>query len=59
MIADFTDGDAKSKSLLRSVGCNSIPVLAIWIPRKKDPIILPDILTANVVLDALDKARNP
>lgn len=55
MLADFTHGSPIVKSELRKLGCNSIPVLAIY-PVGHKPIIMPDLLTEQQVLSALRQA---
>ena len=53
--ADWTRRDPLITRTLESFGRNSIPFTLIYSPDlKKDPIILPTILTPQIVLDALE-----
>jgi len=57
-LADWTDRSPVIKKALNELGCNSIPVLAIWpgqSPGKK-PIVLRDLLLESQVLDGLEQA---
>jgi len=58
LLADWTDRSPTLKKTLNDLGCNSIPVLAIWPgqPPESKPIILSDLLSETQVLDALKKA---
>jgi thiol:disulfide interchange protein len=58
MLADWTDRSDTIKKSLNELGCNSIPVLAIWPPDgpQSRPIILRDWLNESDVIGALDKA---
>ena len=58
MLADWTDQSPTIKKALNDLGCNSIPVLAIWPagPEEKKPIVLSDLLLESQVLDALKRA---
>jgi thiol:disulfide interchange protein len=58
MLADWTDESPMIKKALNDLGCNSIPVLAIWpaSPSQQEVIVLADLLTEGQVLDALQKA---
>jgi thiol:disulfide interchange protein len=57
LLADWTDKSASIKKAFNDLGCNSIPVLAIWPaePNSK-PIVLTDLVSEGQVLDALKKA---
>jgi thiol:disulfide interchange protein len=58
MLADWTDRSETIKKALNDLGCNSIPVLAIWPakPTEKKAIVLRDVLLESQVLDALKEA---
>ncbi len=61
LLADWTDRESPTgqqiAAMLESLGHNSIPLLAIF-PAAPDskPILLPDVLTTRVVLDAIQAA---
>ena len=58
LLADWTDRSPTIKKALEDLGCNSIPVLAIWPakPAGEEVIVLSDLLRESQVLDALKKA---
>ena len=58
MLADWTDQSPVIKKALNDLGCNSIPVLAIWPaqPTEQKVIVLSDLLLESQVLDALEEA---
>ena len=57
LLADWTDGSEEIHDALRSLGSNSIPVLAIFpASRPQQPIILRDLLFKSDVLKALEEA---
>ncbi|HEX4129279.1 MAG TPA: thioredoxin family protein [Pirellulales bacterium] len=57
LIVDLTDPDSEDWKVLNSLGFQSIPMLAIFPAHEPQrPITLPDLLTKNKVLDALEKA---
>jgi thiol:disulfide interchange protein len=58
LLADWSDKSSTIKKALNELGCNSIPVLAIWPAEPPDskPIVLTDLLSEGQVLDALKKA---
>jgi thiol:disulfide interchange protein len=58
LLADWTDKSTTIKRTLNELGCNSIPVLAIWPaePADSKPIVLSDLLSENQVLEALQEA---
>ncbi len=58
LLADWTDRSETIKKALNDLGCNSIPVLAIWPaePKEKEVLVLSDLLTEGQVLDALKQA---
>lgn len=54
LLADWTDRNDMIKQALRELNSQSIPLLAIYpADASKDPIVLPDLLTQNRVLEAL------
>ena len=58
LLADWTDESPTIKKTLNDLGYNSIPLLAIWPaqPTEKDVIVLPDLISEDAVLEALQQA---
>ena len=56
LLADWSDKSPTIKKTLNDLGCNSIPLLAIWPAPDSKPIVLPDLIPESKVLDALKKA---
>jgi thiol:disulfide interchange protein DsbD len=56
---DWTNKDPRITAELASYGRSAVPFNVIWLPGKDDPIILPELLTAGTVLDALKKGGEP
>ena len=53
--ADWTLQDKEISELLKSLGRSGVPVYAIYLPHNpQNPILLPEILTTNSILDVLD-----
>jgi len=59
MIADWTLPDPKITDYLASYGRYGIPFNAVYGPGAPDGIALPELLTPDAVLDALDRAAAP
>lgn len=58
--ADWTDGDELITTVLSKLDSNSIPVLAVFDPRRpKEPIILRDAWSKATLLEVLEQAGNP
>ena len=55
MRADWTRHDPRITATLSALGRNAIPVYAIYLPGQEQPRLLPEILTANIVLDEISK----
>lgn len=51
--ADWTNQDPRITAALASYGRSAVPFNLIWMPGRAQPIVLPEILTATTVLDAL------
>jgi thiol:disulfide interchange protein DsbD len=51
--ADWTNKDSVIAQSLASFGRNSVPLYVLY-PPMQDPVLLPEILTPNIVLDALN-----
>ena len=54
--ADWTNRDPRITEALASYGRSAVPFNLIWVPGRNEPIVLPEILTAGTVLDALKTA---
>ncbi|MBN1393857.1 MAG: thioredoxin family protein [Pirellulales bacterium] len=55
LLVDWSDHSPETKKLLNGLGFNSIPLLAIW-PPDGEPILLPDLVSKNEVIEALKQA---
>lgn len=51
--ADWTNKDPKITAELAKYQRSAVPFNVIWLPGKSDPILLPELLTPSVVLDAM------
>ncbi|WP_237215462.1 thioredoxin family protein, partial [Falsiroseomonas oryziterrae] len=51
--ADWTRGDAAIGALLREHGREGVPLYLYWAPGAVEPVVLPQLLTEGVVLEAL------
>jgi thiol:disulfide interchange protein len=51
--ADWTNQDPRITAELAAYGRSAVPFNLIWFPGKPEPTILPELLTAGTVLDAL------
>jgi thiol:disulfide interchange protein len=57
LLADWTDKNDTIKQALAELNSRSIPLLAIYPPDPNaEPIVLPDLLTQGMVLEALEQA---
>ena len=57
LLADYTDGSPEIKAMLETLKSASIPLLAIYPADKpSQPIVLRDVVTKQMVLDALKQA---
>jgi thiol:disulfide interchange protein DsbD len=54
--ADWTDRNDEIARALASFGRSGVPMYVLYGPGSDDPIILPELLTPGIVLDALDRA---
>ena len=52
--ADWTMQDPQITAELANYQRSAVPFNVIWLPGKTDPVILPELLTASSVLDALN-----
>jgi len=55
--ADWTNRDPEITRALARFGRSAVPVNVIYVPGRKEPILLPEVLTANTVLKALEEAK--
>ena len=51
--ADWTNQDPRITAELAAYGRSAVPFNVIWLPGKDAPVILPELLTPGIVLDAL------
>lgn len=57
LLADWTQSSDEITEALRSFGRSGVPVYVVYpVDRSKPPIVLPEVLTPQIVLDALAKA---
>ncbi len=54
--ADWTRGDAAIAAMLREQGREGVPLYLYWAPGAAAPVVLPQILTEGIVLEALGGA---
>ena len=52
---DWTNQDPQITAELAKYNRSAVPFNVIWMPGQSEPIILPELLTAGIVLDALQK----
>lgn len=56
---DWTNKNAQIGEFLKKFGRSGVPFNIVYpADLKKEPVILPEILTQNAVIDAIDKAKN-
>jgi len=53
MQADWTNGDAKITTFMRRFGKYGVPFYAVFSPEHPDGISLPEVLTTNIVNEAV------
>jgi len=54
--ADWTDADPRITAELAKWNRSAVPFNLVYLPGKAAPIILPELLTPSIVLDALKSA---
>ena len=54
--ADWTNGDADISALLKKFGRAGVPLYVLYPPHGA-PIVLPEVITKQIVLDALHRAK--
>jgi thiol:disulfide interchange protein DsbD len=58
--ADWTNRSDEITQALASYGRNSVPLYVLYAPgNRNDPVLLPEILTPGIVLEALEKIDKP
>jgi thiol:disulfide interchange protein DsbD len=57
--ADWTNQDPAITAALTQIGRSGVPVYALHLPGHDAPILLPEVLTRSIVLQALEGARKP
>lgn len=57
--ADWTNQDAAITAALTQLNRSGVPVYALHLPGRDAPILLPEVLTRSIVLQALEGARKP
>ena len=54
--ADWTRRDPAITAALARMNRSGVPVYALYLPAQREPVLLPEVLTRNLVLDALQGA---
>ena len=58
LTADWTRGDAQITKLLQKFGRSGVPLYVVFSPKdQSNPILLPELITPQIVIDALDSAK--
>ena len=57
--ADWTNKDPEITRALAAFGRSAVPFNLIYTPGASEPVVLPEVLTPGIVLDALDRASQP
>ena len=55
--ADWTNRDDEIAQALAEFGRNSVPLYVLYTGKNSEPILLPEILTPGIVLEALEKIK--
>ena len=55
--ADWTNRNPEITRLLRSFGRSGVPLYVVYPGKGEDPIVLPELITASIVLESLERAR--
>ena len=59
MVADWTNRDPQISLTLDSLGRSGVPVYALYPPGTGAPMLLPELLTEEIVLEAIDQVTAP
>ena len=54
IVADWTNGDMEITRYLQSFGRSGVPIYVYYPPRGGAPVVLPQVLTPSIMLDAID-----
>ncbi len=54
--ADWTSRDAAISAALARMNRSGVPVYALYSPAQREPVLLPEVLTRSIVLEALQGA---
>jgi thiol:disulfide interchange protein len=57
--ADWTNGDAAVTKLLKQFGRPGVPLYVLYPGAAAQPIVLPELLTKNIVLEKLETVNHP
>ncbi len=57
--ADWTNRDSAITAALARLNRSGVPVYALYMPAQREPVLLPEVLTRSIVLDALEGAVTP
>ena len=57
--ADWTNHDPRITAALAELGRNALPVYAVYAPGATQPKLLPEVLTASIVVDELSRLPAP
>ena len=53
--ADWTNNDPRITEALAQLGRNALPVYALYAPGQAQPTLLPEVLTASLVVNEISK----
>ena len=59
MVADWTNRDPQISLALDALGRSGVPVYALYPPGNGAPMLLPELLTEAIVLEAIDQIAGP
>jgi thiol:disulfide interchange protein DsbD len=57
--ADWTRHDSAITDALATLDRSGVPAYALYAPGQQDPVMLPEVLTPGIVIDALNKLPKP
>jgi len=57
--ADWTRHDSAITDALATLNRSGVPAYALYAPGQQDPVMLPEVLTPGIVIDALNKLLKP
>ena len=57
--ADWTRHDAAITDALATLNRSGVPAYALYAPGQQDPVMLPEVLTPGIVIDAVNKLPKP